>query len=57
VLTVTDDGRGFDPAARTASGHGLRTMRERALLCGGVLQVDSTPGHGTRVVARIPLTG
>jgi signal transduction histidine kinase len=55
VLTVSDDGSGFDPAAGAAGGHGLRTMRERALLCGGVLQVDSAPGRGTRVVARIPL--
>jgi signal transduction histidine kinase len=57
VLTVTDDGRGFDPAAGQAGGHGLETMRERALLCGGVLQVDSTPGSGTRVQVRLPLPG
>jgi signal transduction histidine kinase len=57
VLTVSDDGHGFDPSAAGAGGHGLRTMRERALLCGGLLQVDSAPGSGTRVVARVPLPG
>jgi signal transduction histidine kinase len=56
VLTVSDDGRGFDPAT-AAGGHGLRIMQERALLCGGALQVDSDEGSGTRVVAHIPLPG
>ncbi|MGY1825935.1 histidine kinase [Blastococcus sp. SYSU DS0541] len=55
VLTVTDDGCGFDPAARRAGGHGQRTMQERARLCGGTVHVDSVPDRGTRVVARIPL--
>jgi signal transduction histidine kinase len=56
VLTVTDDGCGFDPAAGGVRGHGQRTMRERALLCGGTLQVDSAPGRGTSVVVRVPLS-
>jgi signal transduction histidine kinase len=55
VLTVSDQGRGFEPVA-AAGGHGLRIMQERALLCGGVLQVHSTP-TGTRVVAHVPLSG
>lgn len=53
-LTVTDDGRGFDREAATA-GFGLIGMRERAVLAGGVLQVDSSPGEGAAVTARIPL--
>ncbi|MGY1739645.1 MULTISPECIES: histidine kinase [unclassified Blastococcus] len=57
VLEVADDGCGFDPAAIEAGGHGQRTMRERALLCGGTLQVDSAPGRGTRVVVRVPVSG
>jgi signal transduction histidine kinase len=32
-------------------------MRERAVLCGGWLHVDTAPGRGTRVVARVPLPG
>lgn len=53
-LTVTDDGGGFDQEAATA-GFGLIGMRERAALAGGVLQVDSSPGEGATVTARIPL--
>jgi signal transduction histidine kinase len=47
VLTVSDQGRGFDPVS-AAGGHGLRIMQERALLCGGVLQVDSAPSRYPR---------
>ncbi len=55
VLTVSDDGRGFDPhAVRQAGGHGQRTMAERAVLCGGSLEVDTAPGRGTRVTVRVP---
>jgi signal transduction histidine kinase len=56
VLEVSDDGCGFDPAAGRVGGHGQRTMRERALLCGGTLQVDSAHGRGTSVVLRVPLS-
>ncbi|HEX6687244.1 MAG TPA: sensor histidine kinase, partial [Solirubrobacterales bacterium] len=54
VLSVTDDGKGFDPAEGT-SGFGLAGMRERAELVGGELQVESTPDGGTRVMASVPL--
>ncbi len=57
VLTVADDGCGFDPAGTAGVGHGQRTMRERALLCGGWLHVHSAPGQGTRLVVRLPLPG
>jgi len=50
TLTVTDDGRGFDPADASAAGHyGLLGMRERARLVGGSLAVESAPGQGTCV--------
>jgi signal transduction histidine kinase len=58
-LRVRDDGRGFDPDSLTPArpGHlGLVTMRERALLAGGRLVVESGPGRGTTVTAWIPLT-
>lgn len=55
VLTVSDNGCGFDPAARWVGGHGQRTMQERAELCGGTIRVDSAPGWGTRLVVRVPL--
>lgn len=57
VAAVEDDGAGFDPdaaAARDRPGLGLPGMRERAALLGGVLEVESAPGRGTTVVARIP---
>jgi PAS domain S-box-containing protein len=56
-LVVTDDGRGFDTegALREASGLGLHGMGERVVLMGGTLGVDSRPGAGTTIRARIPL--
>ena len=57
VLAVTDEGRGFDASAVPGDRHGQRTMRERAVLCGGWLHVETAPGRGTRVVARVPLPG
>jgi PAS domain S-box-containing protein len=55
-LTVTDDGRGFDPAERGAqtgvgSGVGLSSMRERAEASNGVFAVTAAPGRGTTVRA------
>jgi signal transduction histidine kinase len=52
-VEIRDDGRGFDPQART-SGFGLAGMRERVYLTGGVLEVASGAG-GTSVRARLPI--
>ena len=50
VLTVADDGQGFDAAAALAEDRfGLRGMRERAEIVGGALEVISAPGQGTTV--------
>jgi two-component system, NarL family, sensor kinase len=54
-LTVRDDGRGFSSRIRHRDGHGLVGMRERAKLLGGRLSISSSPGKGTRIVARVPL--
>ena len=53
-LTIEDDGRGFtfDQASR---GLGMGGMRERALLVGGDLRIESRPGVGTRVRLRVPI--
>jgi two-component system, NarL family, sensor histidine kinase UhpB len=52
-LTISDDGRGFDP--RTERGSlGLSGMAERARLLGGRLHVDSRPGDGTRLKLEVP---
>lgn len=60
VLVVRDDGQGFDvlaARARAARGEsqGLLSMRERVALAGGELEIESAPGLGTSVRARIPL--
>ncbi len=55
VLTVRDDGRGFDATGQFPGHVGLRSMPERAAKLGGTVVVESTPGSGTRVVARVPL--
>ena len=57
VLHCTDDGIGFDlvKAARRAKSVGLLSMRERAELIGGRLQIQSTPGAGTAVTLHLPL--
>jgi signal transduction histidine kinase len=51
-LEVRDDGTGFDP--ETASGFGLRGMRERAAQVDGTLDVRSTPGAGTSITVEVP---
>lgn len=52
VLTVSDNGQGFNPAASGSKGLGLRSMRERIEAIGGELSIRSGPGKGTQVTAR-----
>ena len=54
VLTVRDDGRGL-PRAAHASSHGIRGMRERAMLIGAHLTIGPAPGRGTEVRLSIPV--
>jgi signal transduction histidine kinase len=54
-FSVRDDGAGFDPAL-TRRGVGMRSMAERVTSLGGSLEVRSSPGDGTLVSARLPLT-
>lgn len=49
-MEIADDGKGFDPGRAHVGGLGLTTMRERAGLLGGSLDIFSSPGKGTRVV-------
>jgi signal transduction histidine kinase len=53
IVSVRDDGDGFDPIART-TGFGLVGMRERAELLGGTVDVSSAGGAGTTVSASLP---
>jgi signal transduction histidine kinase len=58
ILSVRDDGVGFDPAASAPREDcfGLDGMAERARNAGGTLTVVSSPGQGTTVTTRLPLT-
>ncbi|MFJ3025458.1 sensor histidine kinase [Streptomyces tendae] len=61
ALAVVDDGIGFDPdelppADPEAGGFGLAAVRARLDALGGSLTVESAPGHGTALAARLPLT-
>ncbi|MCA9863755.1 MAG: GAF domain-containing sensor histidine kinase [Thermomicrobiales bacterium] len=56
--SIVDNGAGFTPdshAPRAAPRFGLSTMHERAESIGGALDIVSTPGEGTQVIARVPL--
>ncbi|MCK5570850.1 MAG: PAS domain S-box protein [Spirochaetes bacterium] len=59
-ITVKDDGKGFDisgvnPYKNTTGGFGLFSIRERLNYIGGELEINSKPGHGTKVIMRLPL--
>ncbi len=57
LLRVADDGVGFDPAQvdEASDGLGLLGMRERLAMVGGEFLLESAPGQGTQLAARIPL--
>jgi signal transduction histidine kinase len=60
ALDVRDDGSGFEPAdtvstSSTRGGFGLVAMRQRVEGVSGTLQIESEPGGGTAISARIPL--
>jgi PAS domain S-box-containing protein len=57
-VSITDQGAGFDVDAVLANGMtgGLAGLRERAMLLGGRLTVESKPGAGTRLIAELPLS-
>lgn len=57
LLSVEDDGCGFDPAADSAAdSRGLRIMRYRATTIGADFVIDSQPGNGTRIICRLSLS-
>ena len=60
TLSVRDDGVGFDPVgvriAEGQGGFGLTGMRQRARLLQGDIDIESAPGGGTKVTARIPIS-
>jgi DNA-binding NarL/FixJ family response regulator/signal transduction histidine kinase len=62
VVSIADDGRGFDTADVTGAapalggGFGLASMQERARLVGGRVAIRSAPGLGTQIVATVPVS-
>ncbi|MAT54302.1 MAG: hypothetical protein CMN32_07445 [Saprospirales bacterium] len=56
ILTIEDDGTGFDPAAVDSKNHiGLRNIAIRSETIGARLDIDSRPGNGTIIALQIPL--
>lgn len=55
VLTVRDNGRGFALEERQGGGIGLVSMRERAYVLGGRVDISSSPGAGTIIQVKLPL--
>jgi signal transduction histidine kinase len=55
LVGVADDGKGLSANGGTTAGTGLLSMRERAELLGGRLKLNSRPGGGTDLLARIPV--
>lgn len=55
-LLIADDGKGFiyDPDSRHQNGIGLVSMQERTDLIGGTLEIETSPGNGTRITAHFP---
>lgn len=55
LVTVADDGAGFDVERDSPDGHfGLTMMRERAQVAGGSFRIESDVGKGTIVIAEFP---
>jgi signal transduction histidine kinase len=54
-LAIVDAGAGFDRAAKRTRGLGLTSMAERLKLVDGELSINSKPGNGTSVRARVPV--
>ncbi|MGO4001105.1 PAS domain-containing sensor histidine kinase [Pseudomonas fluorescens] len=54
-LTVSDDGVGFVASMSRPTSFGLVGMRERVLIMGGTLVLESMPGEGTSLKVRVPL--
>ena len=61
VMTIADNGQGFSASEKNlslkkAQGLGLSTMRERARLLKGDLEVTSVLGQGTTILLKVPIT-
>jgi len=57
IMEISDDGRGFDPAAMSPGHFGIESMRSRAQEIDGVLKISSIVGRGTVVRIDVPVGG
>ena len=57
LLTVVDDGNGFDLSRLDRSGFGVSGMRQRIRALGGTFSITSAPGEGATVKAEVPWRG
>ena len=58
ILSIQDNGRGFEASTVKAyTGHGLQNMQERARALNAQLHIDSTPGQGTLIEVKLPVSG
>lgn len=56
LACVEDHGIGFDTSLQAQDGHfGLQSLQQRANMCCGRLEVESSPGQGSRVALRVPV--
>ena len=54
-LNICDDGAGFDYSTISDHGSGLRNMQSRSKLIGADWNIESSPGHGTKIILTIPM--
>jgi signal transduction histidine kinase len=57
IVSIEDDGRGFDPASADQERNGMRNMAQRAAEAGGECRLMSLPGAGCQVQFNVPLAG
>ena len=50
LLTVADDGLGFEPGQKQGSGYGMANMKRRMEAIGGTMTLETAPGKGTRLL-------
>jgi signal transduction histidine kinase len=56
IITLEDDGVGFDPDAEVGFGHfGIQIMKQRIKEINGFIGLESVPGQGSRIILRCPL--
>lgn len=56
LMEIIDEGTGFDPTDLPANRFGLIGMQQRIAALAGTLEIESTPGSGTRIRVRVPVS-